>query len=121
MSISHNRFGKVFFAGGVTLAVATAPLVIQAPLASSATCGYSVHNEDVSSDASLNLPIFGEVDPFGGKREFGYWGNCGDGNEEIVVHAANGDERKCVTPGETKLGQTRNEKKVSGAERVGDC
>lgn len=98
-----------------------APLVIQAPAAGAVTCGYSVHNEDVSSDFAINLPWGGTADPLGGKREFGYWGNCSHSNEEITVHTANGDEHKCVTPGETKLGQTKNEKKISGAEKVGNC
>lgn len=100
---------------------ATVAGTVHTPEASAATCGYSVHNEDVSSDISVDLPWVGTVDPFGGKREFGYWGNCSGGNEKIIVHTANGDEEKCVTPGETKLGQTKNEKKVSGATKKGAC
>lgn len=121
MSISHRKFGRVILTGTMAFSAIAAPLAMQAPAAGAVTCGYSVHNEDVSSDFSIDLPWVGTVDPLGGKREFGYWGNCGNSNEEIIVHTANGDERKCVTPGETKLGQTKNEKKVSGAKKVGNC
>lgn len=121
MSSSHFKFEQLFITGAVALSTAVAPLAVQTPAAGAVTCGYSVHNEDVSSDISVDLPWVGTVDPLGGKREFGYWGNCGSSNDDIIVHSSNGDERKCVTPGETKLGQTKNEKKISGAERVGSC
>ena len=94
---------------------------VEAPEAHAITCGYSVHNEDVESWAALEVPWIGNVDVLGGKREFAYWGNCSGGNEKIIVQSANGPSQKCVTPGETKLGQTKNEKKISSAKKVGTC
>lgn len=74
------------------------------------------------SGIGISLPIVGIVDPFGGKRQQAYWGNCSSQNEKIVVDTANGPETLCVTTGEpTLLGQTKTGKKVSGATKVGDC
>ncbi|MGC5049781.1 DUF6355 family natural product biosynthesis protein [Micrococcus porci] len=89
--------------------------------ASALQCGYSTRMEAYTSMWSLDLPIVGTVDPFGGKREVAYYGNCSGGNESIYVDASNGGFDICVTPGETKLGFTQHDRHVSGAHSTGKC
>lgn len=38
--------------------------------ASAITCGYSVRNEEVSSDFGIELPWVGTIDPLGGEVPF---------------------------------------------------
>lgn len=120
---SKKSKNRIATAGIGALAFTALPLVIGGvPSASAITCGYHTQMDDAGdSGIGVALPIVGNVDPFGGKRQQAYWGNCSDANEKISVSTAAGTEEACVTPGATLLGQTNNEKKVSGATKIGSC
>ncbi|MBM7025963.1 DUF6355 family natural product biosynthesis protein [Clavibacter zhangzhiyongii] len=89
--------------------------------ASAYVCGYSVENEDYKSLWSVDLPIVGTVDPFGGTRQVAHYGNCTKSKQRISVKTASGKKSYCVSPGDTRLGFTQNGSKVSGAVKTGTC
>lgn len=85
-------------------------------------CGYSEETQDYDSIVKINLPIIGSVDAFGGERRVAHYGHCGSGNVKIKVETANdGDQERCVTPGDTVLGFTENGSKVKYASAIGAC
>lgn len=114
-------FGSVaadaLVAGGITMS----PLGAQDE-AQAAVCGYSVETQNYDSIVQINLPIIGSVDAFGGERRVAHYGHCGDGNVKIKVETENdGNQEKCVTPGDTVLGFTENGPKIKFASAIGAC
>ena len=93
----------------------------QANEAEAAVCGYSTQMEDYESGWSMDIPLAGTVDPFGGQRQVAYYGNCTNSNVQIRVTTANGTTTECVAPGETRLGWTEHGDEVSNAVRTGTC
>lgn len=117
----QKRVGILAAAVAIAAATFTGIQIASPTPASAYVCGYNEQVEEFSSDWSVNLPFFGTIDPFGGERLVGHYGNCSDTNVKITVKTANGAATKCVEPGDTRLGFTAQAPKVSGATKVGSC
>lgn len=120
MSIK-TTFASSLTVGMLAVGGVAAVEVSQAEPSEAAVCGYSTKMEDYESMFHLDLPVIGEVDPFGGKREVAYYGNCGSSNQKITVKSQDGNYSLCVTPGETKIGFTQHDRKITGASKAGTC
>ena len=112
---------SIFSAATLAGVIGAGLVVAGAAPANAVACGYSEKQEHISSSISITLPIVGTVDPFGGNRMVAHWGNCTKGNQKIKVNTKRGPKDLCVTPGDTRLGLSRNDQRISGAVAIGKC
>lgn len=110
-------------AGGVLIAgLVSTGVVVATPSqpAEAMVCGYSTELEEGEGGLPDWIPIIGGVS-WSGKQQVAHWGNCTKSKQKIKITYSGSSKTVCVTPGDTRLGLTKNAPKVTSATLLGKC